>query len=444
MSEFSPGRLLSILTRLPVPRRYLLAYSGGVDSHVLLQALALLRPQLSAPLVVVHVNHGIHAESVRWAEHCRLVCERLGLEFDMHAVNARPQPGESPEAAARLARYTVFTGLIGPGDMLLTAHHQDDQAETLLLQLLRGAGPKGLAAMPELKAFAAGHHARPLLGFSRESLTAYARQQGYSWIDDPSNDEVAYKRNFLRHEILPRLRGQWPAVARTLSRSAGHCAEASELLDELGDSDLDALQLEDSISLPGLLALSAPRQRNLLRRWCVRRQLALPTEAQLQQIQQQIVAAPDHLPLISWPGAELRRYQGRLYLQPPLPPLPPDCSLTWDLDQVLKLPQGTLTAVIGCQTGLSVRIRQQPIRVKFRVGGERLLMPSGHHHPLKKLLQEYRVLPWWRDRVPLIYVGDELAAVADLVIDDRFRAQQGEAAIRFEWQRYSQGGNSSE
>ena len=436
MSDFSPGRLFSILAHLPVPDRYLLAFSGGLDSHVLVQALAILRPQLSAKLAVVHVNHGIHPESEGWAEHCRQVCERLGLAFDMHTVNARPQQGQSPEAAARQARYAVFTGLIGAGDMLLTAHHQDDQAETLLLQLLRGAGPKGLAAMPELKDFGAGYHARPLLAFTRESLAAYAYQQGFAWIDDPSNDEPVYRRNFLRHEILSRLRQQWPALSRTLSRSAGLCAEAAELLDELADKDLDALRHEDSISLPGLLALTPSRQRNLLRRWCVREQLSLPSEAQLHQIQQQIVAAPDHMPVISWPGAEFRRYQDRVFLLPPLPPVTPDISFDWDLDQVLKLPQGTLTAVMGCRNGLTERIKRQRIRVTFRVGGERLLMTSGHHHPLKKLFQEYRVLPWWRNRIPLIYVDDELAAVADLVIDSRFRAQPGESAIRLEWQKY--------
>lgn len=436
MSDFSPARLLSILAHLPVPNRYLLAYSGGVDSHVLLQALAQLREQLPATVAVVHVDHGIHPESGRWAEHCRHVCEQLDLALKVHAVDARPRQGESPEAAARQARYAIFSDLIGSGDMLLTAHHQDDQAETLLLQLLRGAGPKGLASMPELKSYAKGYHARPLLGFSRASLTSYARRQGYSWIHDPSNDEPVYKRNFLRHDILPRLREQWPAIARTLSRSAGLCAEASDLLDELADMDLCPLQHQDSLSLSGVLGLSAQRQRNLLRRWCVREHLPLPSEAQLHQIQRQIIAAPDHMPVISWPGAELRRYQDRLYLMPPLPPMSPNISLEWDLGQELKLPQGSLTAVMDCQTGLSERIRQQPVQVRFRVGGERLVMTSGHHHPLKKIFQEYRVLPWWRDRVPLIYVDDELAAVADLIIDARFRAQPGDAAITFAWQKY--------
>jgi tRNA(Ile)-lysidine synthase len=208
------------------------------------------------------------------------------------------------------------------------------------------------------------------------------------------------------------------------------------MLDDLADEDLRALQGDDGLSLAGLLRLSSRRQRNLLRHWCASCNLPLPAQVHLQQIQRQMTAPPDQVPVIRWPGAELRRYQGRLYLMPPLPSVDMGISLDWDLEHELELPLGQLAARMDCRDGLSGRIRRQRVQVRFRAGGERIVTESGHHRPLKKLFQEYRVLPWWRGRLPLVYVDGELAAVADIVIDERFRAQQGELAICLEWRKY--------
>jgi tRNA(Ile)-lysidine synthase len=435
MSDFAPERLLLILECLPTPKRYLLAYSGGLDSQVLLQSIATLEGQLSIPVSVVHVNHGLHAEAAGWAEHCRQVCTQLNFELGIYSVDAQPQQGESPEAAARKARYKLFAEIMATDDMLLTAHHQDDQAETLLIQLLRGAGPHGLAAMPPIKTFAKGYHARPLLGFTRTSLFEYAQQQGYTWVHDSSNDEYIYQRNYLRHEIMPRFFQHWPAMSSTISRSASLCADAAVLLDELADEDLAGLGRGDGLAVSALLTLSPQRQRNLLRRWCVQRDLPLPAQTHLLQVQQQILAPADHMPKISWPGAEIRRYQDRLYLMSPLPEAEPGVSLDWDLSQELQLPGGCLRAVAASQNGLSEVIKDNKITVKFRAGGEQIVTESGHHHPLKKIFQEYRIPPWWRSLVPLIYVNDELAAVADIIIDKRFKAPSEMAAIGLQWQK---------
>ena len=228
---FSPENLGAILQDFPAVARFWLAYSGGCDSHVLVHAAAQLRAVVAERIFhVVHVDHGLQTASAEWARHCAAVCEELALPFTLLRVDARGSLGESPEAAARHARYRALASLMQAGDCLLTAHHQDDQAETLLLQLLRGGGPHGLAAMPALSPFAAGMHARPMLTFSREELRRYAQRHALQWIDDPSNADSGFDRNYLRNSVMPVLRERWPAVARVLARGAGHQAEAAQLL----------------------------------------------------------------------------------------------------------------------------------------------------------------------------------------------------------------------
>jgi len=212
----------------------IIAYSGGLDSHVLLHAVAAMRAELTGcEFIAVHINHGLSEKAGQWTKHCANQCEVLNITFAHINVDAKNKTGESPEAVAREVRYQAFREFMQPGDCLLTAHHQDDQAETLLIQLLRGAGPRGLAAMPYYSDFAEGWHARPLLNFSRDELHEYAQQtfsQNQSaWIDDESNSDTRFDRNFLRHEIIPKLKARFPGMAATLSRSAGLCAEASGL-----------------------------------------------------------------------------------------------------------------------------------------------------------------------------------------------------------------------
>ncbi|HYN76777.1 MAG TPA: tRNA lysidine(34) synthetase TilS, partial [Lamprocystis sp. (in: g-proteobacteria)] len=211
--------------------RIWVAYSGGLDSTALLHAAGAVREHLPGALWAVHIDHGLSPESRRWGEHCRAVSAGLGVAFHCRRVELKPVPGESLEAVARAARYGELAALLGPGDLLLTAHHQDDQAETLLLALLRGSGVHGLAAMPFAVDLGLGHLVRPLLGVSRADLGRYAHTRGLTWVDDPSNRESAMDRNYLRNRVMPLLRERWPAVSATLSRSAGHCAAAADLVD---------------------------------------------------------------------------------------------------------------------------------------------------------------------------------------------------------------------
>jgi len=435
-----PERILRALERLPGIRRYWIAFSGGLDSTVLLHAMAALRPRLEAGLCAVHVNHGLQPAAVDWVQRCQETCDGLGVQMQTIGVDARPAAGESPEAAARHARYEALRALIEAGDCLLTAHHQDDQAETVLLQLLRGSGVAGLAAMPPKAPFAAGWHVRPLLDLPRDELRAYAAAHTLRWIDDPSNFDTGLRRNFLRHEILPRLRQHWPAFARTLSRSAMHNAETARLLDEVGAEDIKmaAGPMVATLSIDALMQLSPERLNNVVRYWLRKLELPLPSTAHLDRLYEDILkAAQGSTPLLAWPGAEVRRYRSLLYAMWPLPPHDPRLVMPWNLDAPLDLPTCGGRLDVRHVAGYGIKrmlLKGQPVTVRFRRGGE-LCRPAGrgHAHELRKLLQESAVPPWLRERVPLLYVGDELAAVADLFVCEGYQAGSDEAGLELEW-----------
>ena len=214
--------------------RVWIAYSGGLDSTVLLRAAAAVRERLPGALWAVHIDHGLHPDSGRWGEHCRVTCEDLAIPLLGRRVEVQPGRGESLEAVARAARYGEFSALLAPGDLLLTAHHQDDQAETLLLALIRGSGVHGLAAMPRGGGPGAWPAGPPPAGPRARPLEHYARTLGLTWLEDPTNREPAMDRNYLRNLVLPLMRERWPAVSATLARSAAHCAEAAVLVDLVG------------------------------------------------------------------------------------------------------------------------------------------------------------------------------------------------------------------
>ncbi|MEO5574551.1 MAG: tRNA lysidine(34) synthetase TilS [Gammaproteobacteria bacterium] len=452
--ELSSARLLQALSHFPAASRYWIAYSGGLDSHVMLHAMATLRSALPGVKIhAVHVDHGLQSCSAEWSRHCETVCAAMQIPCNSLTINAHPKSGESPEAAARDARYQAIAALIEEGDCLLTAHHQDDQAETLLLQLLRGAGPHGLASMPECTVFGNGLHARPLLGFTQSDLRAYAQAHDLHWIDDQSNRNTDFNRNYLRHEIMPRLRARWPAVVRTLSRSASHAAEAAHLLDDLAQADLRwvrgitddpsaacALTISrpkpahDTLFIPRLCELNAVRQRNVLRAWFHQLNLPLPNAVHIAHILNDVlIAAEDSMPCLRWPGAELRRYREHIYAMRPLLAHDPAVILPWDMQGALPLPAdlGTLITTLAQGQGLKASLRgASNITVRFRQGGEHCRPADrGHTHELRKLFQEAGIPPWQRQRMPLIYVGDDLAAVGDLWVCEPFQAVGKESGI---------------
>ena len=421
--------MLPLLQRLPPARNWWLAYSGGLDSEVLLHALAHLRPRVAADLHALHVHHGLSAAADDWTVHCAQTCERLGVSLTIRRVGVRARVGESPEAVARAARYRALREPMGAGDLLMTAHHRDDQAETLLLALLRGSGVSGLAAMPECARFPPGHLIRPLLGFTRGELSAFAHATGLTWVEDASNRDLGHDRNFLRHRVLPLLAERWPAYARTLARSAGHCAEAQQLIDRLaGERQATcAGSRPERLSLSRLGALDAPLARAVLRHWIKSQGFRLPNRLRLERVLAEVLtAAPDRRPLVTWPGCEIRRYRDDLYLLEPLPKRPGPLRLRWE-DNPLRLPDplGRLR-VLGEVPGDAV------VDVRFRAGGE-VCRPAGkaHRKPLKKLFQEAGIPDWLRDYVPLIYIDGELAAVAGLALCDWF-ATHPAVGVRWE------------
>lgn len=424
--SFSAAHLLQELAQFSAARRYWIAYSGGCDSHVLLHAVAALRDRLAVPIHAIHINHGLQAAAGAWEAHCQQVCDSLSIPLEISRVDAAHAAGESPEEMARVARYRVFEDILAEGEVLLMAHHRDDQAETLLLQLLRGAGVKGLAAMPALAPLGRGHLARPLLPFTRAILHHYAQQQGLVWIDDPSNTDTRYDRNFLRHEVMPLLHQRWPATATTLSRVSEHMADSADLLRQLAAQDLQQHRVGgDRLCVASLLTLDPSRQRNLLRYWLGNvRRLAMPDSRHLQRIMHEVLsAAGDANPVVSWRGGEVRRYRGELYaLQPESESQRSGQPIAWDGKQALQVQNRFLIPHRVRGQGMDQAVLRCPLTVRFRRGGEKC-RPVGraHRHSLKKLFQEWGVPPWQRDQVPLLYVGEEIAQVIGYCICEPYQ-----------------------
>ncbi len=424
-------QLAALETRAARPARYVIAFSGGLDSTVL--AHALVRADTGIPVIAVHIDHGLHEDSTAWAEHCEAFAQALGIEYRCRNVTVQLESGKGPEASAREARYTALHAELQHGDWLLSAHHREDQAETLLLNLVRGSGPAGIAGIGAIRRFGPGWLARPLLDTDRASLIDYARTSKLEWIEDPSNTDRRFDRNFLRHEILPRLKSRWPDIAARLQRSASHAGEAASLLADLASIDLERLgDRPERLPVDGLLVLPRGRQKNLVRyalRLCG---LSTPTALQLDRILTEVLPArTDAQPLVSWPGASVRRYRNGLYLLPEiLADAPAEAPISGG-QVALGAGLGRLQFETGAPSGLAPELFERGLRVAIRKGGEEI-QPLGQSHTrkLKKLLQEEGIVPWMRDRLPLIYAGDQLVAVGDLWIE---RAAAAEPGVAVRW-----------
>jgi len=431
--------LLELLDqRLPRPDHYWIAFSGGLDSSVLLHALAGLRDRLAAPLSAIHIDHRLQARSAEWAVHCRRQCAALGIPLSDIVVDAAPRPGESPEAAARGARYQAIAAALGPRAMLLTAHHRDDQAETLLLQLLRGAGVDGLAAMPLVRAWHDGWHARPLLDLPRAALRAWAVAARLHWIEDPSNAESLADRNYLRHQVIPALRARWPAAAANIAHSAALCGEAADLLLQQTRRDLAATLSVDGryLRIDLLRRFSPAAARNLVRLWLRTRGVPpLPRRRLHGAIDQLCNARPDAAVCISWSGGELRRFRDQAWLVSGGPGEPPTGLIEWQGEQLaLGAGLGVLRRRL-MPGGIDTRRWQQGrVQIGFRNAGLRC-QPVGRagSRTFKKIAQQFAIPPWLRDRMPLIYIDGELAAIPNACVCEPYAAAQGQSGWVVEW-----------
>jgi tRNA(Ile)-lysidine synthase len=435
--DFGADRLARLLDAVDAEWRgapLCVAVSGGLDSTVLLHALATLAARGSVPLRALHVDHGLQPASKSWATACRAACRAAGVGLEVIELGLVPRRGESVEAAARQGRYSALAAALGADERLVTAHHRDDQLETVLIQLLRGAGVAGLAAMPGRARLGRGWQLRPLLDVDRAELSAYAGRCGLTWHDDPMNEALRFDRAWLRSRVLPAIHARWPAASATVARSSRHLAQASRLLAELASADAEAALDDGCISVAALARMSRDRQANLLRWWLARQGHRPPPAARLDAgLAAFQLARPDAAPVLRWVDGEIRRYRGRLYALGPLPVALP-ARMPWKgTEEPLGPGLGRFGLVAGQTGGLRAPLAAAA-SIRFRAGGESLRPHRDRPRKrLKDLCQEAGIVPWMRDRLPLVYVGERLAAVGDLWIDADFAAGDGTAALKPTW-----------
>jgi len=428
--------LEGFLSPLIQPHQKLLAaLSGGLDSRVLLELLVLLKPILKYELLAMHVHHGLSPNADRWAAFCAETCGSLGIPIEIVRINVAANSGHGTEATARKARYAALKA--APADFILLAHHEDDQAETLLLQMLRGAGAKGLAGMG--KHDACNRYLRPLLDIPRTKLLEFANMRNLKWIEDESNADIGYDRNYCRHQILPVMEQRFPAVRHTLARSAMHLAEASQLLDDLAELDAVHCIKDEALDVSGLASLSEPRARNLLRWWLSSHQQEMPSMVRLQEMLRQLICARSDADIRIRVNKDvyLRRYRNLAYLEPGkmIKPL----GMVWQGEPVIDLPDNTsLLFEEKVGEGLAAhRLGITHLRIMHRQGGERfrpdVRKPT---RTLKHLLQEAGMPPWHREQLPLIYYGDVLAVVPGIGVAESLQARGNEPGLVVTWQQH--------
>jgi tRNA(Ile)-lysidine synthase len=412
------------------------ALSGGPDSAALLRATAALGKNFRAlPLRAVHIDHGLQAAAAAFRAACEGLCEQLRVPLRIVAVPIARDAGLSIEAAARDARYAALAAEMQPGECLLTAHHREDQAETVLLQALRGAGIKGMSAMPAGRAFGSGWHVRPLLDMAHNELARAGEQP--SGLIDPMNQDLRFDRVYLRTAVWPLIEKRWPSAAVTLTRAARHMAEAQQLLELAAGVEVGRLRDGDALSIPGLRALSPLKRVNAVRLWLSQQGLEAPSTARLiEALRQMFDAEADQQPAIIWGSNALRRYRQRLFATHAAPPRVPDAQ-SWSAaagSSVELGPElGNLTwfAQLG---GIVAQRLPACLSVRRRDGGETLKPAgSGKTQTLQHLCQALGVLPWMRDALPLVFAGDELIAVADLWLDARWCAAADAPGLGIAW-----------
>ncbi len=437
------ARVSSALSSV-VPRgsSLLLGLSGGVDSVVLLHLLVQNSPQFSWRLSALHVHHGISPHADSWAEFCTGLCANYSIPLQVERVDIQPLRNMGIEAAARQLRHAALARQ--SVDFIALAHHRDDQAETLLLQLLRGAGVRGTSAMPLLKS---RHHAptllRPLLDVERSELEIYAQQNELQWVEDDSNKDVSYPRNFLRHQVLPVLEQRFPAYRTTLARSARHFAEAAELLDELAAQDangaINSGAIDDEhLSVAALRQFSRARGKNLLRHFLVKRGAPIPDSTRMDEMLRQLCEAGEGAQIrITWQDWQLRCYRDQAYVMPVLLPAA-EFAIAWQGEAELALPasHGVLHFERVTGQGLSLaRLQNSTVMVRPRQGSASIQLDNARpRQSLRNLLQQQGMPPWQRELLPLLYLGDELVCVPGVANAAVYAALANEEGILLSWQ----------
>jgi tRNA(Ile)-lysidine synthase len=402
----------------PHTQRLVVAYSGGVDSHVLLDALVKLSNFHQRPIKIIHVHHGLSCYANDWADHVAHIAQQYGVDYCIERVQVAPTA--SLEAAARTARYQAINQHLQANDVLLLAHHQQDQAETLLLRLMRGTGVKGLIGMKACTDVPFCHQKiacwRPLLSVSRQQIMAYAQHQNLVWIEDDSNTNLVFNRNYVRHQVLPVLAARWPQAVQQLAQTSQRMQEAHELLQALAQADYQQAQAaQHSLNISVLANLTAARRHNLFRYWLEQLALPMPDYADISRIWTEVcLAKPDAQPLLYWQGVEVRRYRQQIFAMKPLAVFDKHAVVLWhNKSQAIVLPTGERITPQQAQQDIASHYWQTgQVSICYRQGGEKI-RPVGRqqHHDLKTLLQAQGVPTWQRERIPLLYINQQLAAV---------------------------------
>ncbi|MCU6667282.1 tRNA lysidine(34) synthetase TilS [Enterobacteriaceae bacterium H4N4] len=415
-------------------RRLLVGFSGGLDSTVLLHRLMQVREQdPGLELRAIHIHHGLSPNADSWAAHCENVCREWRIPLIVARVTL-VEEGLGIEAQARKARYAAFRDALLPDEALVTAQHQDDQCETFLLALKRGSGPAGLSGMPARARFADTEQLRPLLNEARESLLHWAQHQGLRWIEDESNQDDGYDRNFLRLRVLPLLAARWPHFAQATTRSAELCAEQEQLLDELLAEELASLVCDDgSLTIAPLRAMSAVRRAAMLRRWIAGHGGLMPSRALLNRLWDEVaLAREDAAPRLRCGEAEIRRFKDRLWWVKCQPSLA-DQIIDWHRPFApLLLPLGLGTLSLTANGDLRLPQSDEPVTVRFRASGTLHIVGRNGGRKIKKIWQELNVAPWLRDSTPLLFYGETLVAAAGVFVTLDGVDESGKG-VQLEW-----------
>jgi len=371
-------------------KNIVVALSGGIDSVVLLHYLHTHYPDNCR---AIHCNHHLSKHCVEWGEFCKDLCNKLSIPYSN--VDIFIENGSNLEENARKKRYNSLSSDLKENEVLCTAHHQNDQAETLLLQLFRGAGVAGLASMPKSKPLGKGVHYRPMLNIKKSEIIQYTKDNHLSWVEDDSNTDTNFRRNFLRLDIIPKLEVAYKNLAKTLTRSAKHQSEALQLIQALAKIDIQAHQLinlNHQINIQKLTQLDTLRIKNIIRYHLSSLEFLAPSDKVMKQILDLLSAKEDANPLVSWDQFEIRRFQGQLYFI--------DNKANQNEDfcpyhaELKKLPN---------------------FSIRYRTEGQRIKLPGKKHsQSLKKILQEANIPPWERSSLKMYYIKDELRAMERL------------------------------
>jgi len=421
-----------------LPNKFCIAFSGGVDSTVLLHVMKNIIDEKSQ-IRAIHINHNIVDNSKAWTKTCKSICKNFGIDIEIISLELTHN-GYGLEAAARDERYERLKEKLYENEYLLTAHHEEDQMETVFLRMARGTGLDGLQGINEKYSFGKGIIFRPMLEVSKASVMDYAKEHQLKWVEDSSNQDTHFDRNFLRKKIIPQFRERWPSIASSVSRLSQLSAQNIKILNQIAEEDIGPMANMNELPLAILLDKSFERVNNILRYIIIANGMSIPSMKTLQNGLKEMLDPETDKSVIAWKGYCIRKYKNNLYFlsNSVLEPNQVDVRIPWEIGKTVNLGEniGTIEATFIHGDGLSIEKCKNKLTISYRQGGE-LIKPTGHriNKSLKNLFQENQILPWMRDKIPLIYYQDELVSVADLWFNQNYVASQNEAGFVVNWHK---------